>query len=248
MPLPGFLNPTVAVALILVGLLSGVLAIVRDVQLMYFPAKVEDRKVFWAFVRIAFVLSAIFLWCDEHNKVMQLSGKPQQPILQVTLPPPLLALLEKQLTPLPLSGHKETTAPQVPQKTGKQTSRAELPTKKKNDAESPAKPPLPIETLMFTQRQVSSDRSDYPYAVEVVVQTTTPIQPVSLMFACSSEVEELQPRLAVSFSVAIGYVTGHKELALLKFDSPGITPDKPLVVVLKSKQDNKVLAVRRFEF
>jgi len=68
----GLLNHTVAIILLVIGLLSGAFAVFREIQLMYFPAKATERKVFWGFVRIAFVIAAALLWFDEHTKVEQL--------------------------------------------------------------------------------------------------------------------------------------------------------------------------------
>ena len=65
---------------------------------MYFPPNVPKKRAFWGFVRIAFIVAAVVLWCDEHSKVQQLLAKsstsvqvnvPQQapPQIQVNLPP-----------------------------------------------------------------------------------------------------------------------------------------------------------------
>jgi hypothetical protein len=69
----GFLGHSVTIVVIVIGLLSGILSVVREIQIMYYPAKADDKKVFWAFVRIAFVVAAVLLWSDEHEKVVQLS-------------------------------------------------------------------------------------------------------------------------------------------------------------------------------
>jgi hypothetical protein len=69
----GFLSYTFVVIFIVIGLLSGVLSLVREVQIMYLPAKASKRKMLWAFVRIATILSFVILWANEHDKVAQLS-------------------------------------------------------------------------------------------------------------------------------------------------------------------------------
>jgi hypothetical protein len=53
---------------------------------MYAPAKASEKRVFWAWVRIAFIVAAVLLWWDEHSKVKQLSPKSEQPI-QINVPP-----------------------------------------------------------------------------------------------------------------------------------------------------------------
>src|SRR5438105_15767297 len=70
MDVNGILPHLLAVIFIVVGLLSGVLSIVREIQQMYWPATAQSPRVFWAFVRIAFVLAAVILWLDEHSKVV----------------------------------------------------------------------------------------------------------------------------------------------------------------------------------
>lgn len=74
MPVVGLLNHTVAVCLFVIGLLSGGLSIMREVQLMYWPAKTTEKRAFWGWVRIAFVVAAVLLWVDEHAKVGQLQA------------------------------------------------------------------------------------------------------------------------------------------------------------------------------
>jgi hypothetical protein len=47
MPVNGFLDPTIAVVIIVISLLSGILSLAREVQLMYFPAQADAQKTFW---------------------------------------------------------------------------------------------------------------------------------------------------------------------------------------------------------
>jgi hypothetical protein len=59
---------------------------------MYFPPQADSRRVFWRWVRIAFILAAVLLWVDEHSKVTQLtaqltSAKSNQSPIQVHVPP-----------------------------------------------------------------------------------------------------------------------------------------------------------------
>ena len=68
----GMLGHTWAIILIVIGLLSGSLSGLRELQVMYAPAKATDKRVFWGWVRIAFVVAAVLLWWDEHSKVKQL--------------------------------------------------------------------------------------------------------------------------------------------------------------------------------
>ena len=42
---------------------------------MYLPPASTTRKTFWGWTRIAFVVSAVILWSDEHAKVAELTAK-----------------------------------------------------------------------------------------------------------------------------------------------------------------------------
>jgi hypothetical protein len=68
----GLLSPAFGIVVIVIALLSGSLAVIREIQMMYAPAKATDKKVFWGFVRVAFVIAAVLLWWDEHSKVQDL--------------------------------------------------------------------------------------------------------------------------------------------------------------------------------
>jgi hypothetical protein len=65
----GIFGGILGVLLLAFGLLTGILALAREVQLMYRPAAVESRRLFWVFVRIAFVMSVGWLWWNEHARV-----------------------------------------------------------------------------------------------------------------------------------------------------------------------------------
>src|ERR1017187_441406 len=122
MPVAGFLNHTVAIVFLVVGLLSGVLAVVREVQLMYWPAKTTDKRAFWGFARIAFVIALILLWADEHSKVVQLADqKPHQPTIQVNVPPTQVVIQGPAV-----ERAKVGPAPKVPKATKPQPDKPEL--------------------------------------------------------------------------------------------------------------------------
>ncbi len=42
---------------------------------MYAPSKIGDKRTFWGFVRIAFVIAAVLLYLDEHTKVTQFQSR-----------------------------------------------------------------------------------------------------------------------------------------------------------------------------
>jgi hypothetical protein len=97
MPVSGLVSYPFFVVVLVIALLSGVFSVVREVQIMYFlPVEAESRKkqIFWAFVRIAFVVAAVVLWLDERTKVTS---------LEKLLPDsqPLSLLVKLQQTSLP---------------------------------------------------------------------------------------------------------------------------------------------------
>jgi hypothetical protein len=53
---------------IMIGLMSGILSIFREFLLFMAPEKVQEKPLFWASVRVAFVLSAAIAWWVEHRR------------------------------------------------------------------------------------------------------------------------------------------------------------------------------------
>jgi len=51
---------------------------------MYFPAKATQKRVFWGFFRIAFVISAVLLWSNERSKVTSLTKQLEEPSVVFT--------------------------------------------------------------------------------------------------------------------------------------------------------------------
>jgi hypothetical protein len=92
-PVTGIFGHTLAVIIVVVGLLSGSLSVLRELQVMYAPTKASERQVFWSWVRIAFVVAAVLLWWDERSKVRQLTSQlaaqPGQPV-QINVPPAVI--------------------------------------------------------------------------------------------------------------------------------------------------------------
>ena len=77
---------------IMVGLMSGALSIVREYLLFAFPEKYKEASLFWASVRIAFILSAATAWIIEHNLLNKERERNQKPdlhgeILEVLIGP-----------------------------------------------------------------------------------------------------------------------------------------------------------------
>lgn len=56
-----------------VGIMTGALALFREWMLIFHPQKANERKLFWASVRVAFLLSAGMAWFAEHERVLALA-------------------------------------------------------------------------------------------------------------------------------------------------------------------------------
>jgi hypothetical protein len=76
--MPAYLRYILEFLLWAVALMSGVLAILREVLAVFYPNYVSARSLFWNCVIIAFIISAAILWGMEHKKVNDLTTKLEQ--------------------------------------------------------------------------------------------------------------------------------------------------------------------------
>lgn len=113
----------------------------------------------------------------------------------------------------------------------------------------PSPPPV-VRHIRYTERRTPSDKPQFPYALQVIVQTDVSIQPVALEIECEDEVNDLSFFVAsqsVYFTVSQGFGGPKHNVAFLRFTFPPLTPESPLVVTLFSKKDIRVLGVKRVE-
>src|SRR5579872_6058439 len=68
--LRGIFPSVIALLLLIVALLSGAISVARDFQMMYLPPRTNERRVLWAWVRIAFTVAMCLLLWNEHAKVV----------------------------------------------------------------------------------------------------------------------------------------------------------------------------------
>jgi hypothetical protein len=68
----GFLGNVWVLVFTIIGVLSGIVWVVREGVMIYYPEQANRRYAFWAFVRIAFVIAVVMMWLNEHSKVTQL--------------------------------------------------------------------------------------------------------------------------------------------------------------------------------
>jgi hypothetical protein len=109
---------------------------------------------------------------------------------------------------------------------------------------SPLPPPV-VSDIRFAEKRTDSPDRSSPYAIQVIIQTTTSIQPAAFRIECTETIS------AVQFFVAGQGVMMSKtwrtdgNVAYLSFGFPPLTPESPLVVILASKADIRVKKVDR---
>lgn len=59
------------IVLLAVALMSGILSIIREGILIYNPTKIDQKRIFWGCMRIAFIISALLLWGLEHQALIK---------------------------------------------------------------------------------------------------------------------------------------------------------------------------------
>ena len=55
----------------MVGLMSGIFSLFREVVLINHPEKAKDHHLFWRCIFITFILSSMWLWISEHQQVLE---------------------------------------------------------------------------------------------------------------------------------------------------------------------------------
>jgi hypothetical protein len=72
----------------MVGLMSGILSLARELYLMYLPpdqAQQIQKSLFWRCVFISFILSAALAWWVEHKALVDEKAKNQKPDIRVRM-------------------------------------------------------------------------------------------------------------------------------------------------------------------
>lgn len=118
----------------------------------------------------------------------------------------------------------------------------------------PANTPAPAPNLasirIASQRQVPSTDPNLPYALEVVVQTDRPIQPVAFALICDGMVGKGDAGFANGgeYSKQKYGVAQDPHAFLFEWQSPAFTPDKPILVTLTSKTYIRAISIQRINY
>jgi hypothetical protein len=101
------------------------------------------------------------------------------------------------------------------------------------------------QSIRFTQRRVPSTDPSLPYVLQVIVQTDAPSAPISFEFDCSGPPAKLDFFVAGqgAYMMVSSGVQGNA--GYLKIGYPSLTPDKPLVVTISSKEDLTVQGIKQ---
>ena len=114
----------------------------------------------------------------------------------------------------------------------------------------PSEVPLLANIRIASQRRVVSDDPDYPFALEVAVQTTQTIEPVAFLFKCSGDVGKGKGSIGPGAYTKTdrGGIADHPNWYAIEWETPAFTPDKVMVVTLFSKTAITVQSFERFEY
>jgi hypothetical protein len=224
---------------------------------MYRPAIADSKRVFWGFVWIAFVVSAVLLWFDEHSKVAQLSNaKVASQAINISVPPAQVIIQGQAQEYKKRDSAQESAKPftKTPQRIAHKDSRPKSSSEatKTTVAETVDEPkPMLATVRVASQRTVTSTDPNMPYALEVVMQTDQPIEPVAYAVFCSGPVgrgDAYTPTGGVYLQIKNGTINNDPSTFGFEWKSPAFTPDAPIVVRLYSKEYIKVTGFQQLRY
>lgn len=121
-----------------------------------------------------------------------------------------------------------------------------------NPASAPtASSPILTGIRIASQKQVSSDDPNFPFGLEVVVQTDVDIIPVKLAILCDGPVGKGAAGFedGGAYTMVIqGLADGNDHIFIAKWETPAWTPQKPIVVRLFSKSAIRAIGLSRNVF
>ncbi len=115
-------------------------------------------------------------------------------------------------------------------------------------ANQPPPQPLLSGIRIASQKQVASDNSNFPYALEVVVQTNVDISPVKLAILCDGPIGEGHAGLEGGGAYTMireGLAQGNGNIFIVQWETPTWTPQRSMVVRLLSKTAIHVMGLSR---
>lgn len=116
---------------------------------------------------------------------------------------------------------------------------------------TPPQPPPTVEGIRVSYRRVPSERDDYPFALEATIQVQSAVAPFGIGFIASTEIKGKRMTPGVYTMSSSGELSGIPEPAKTwstQFETPAVTPQKPLVVRLYGKEAFRVERIIRINF
>ena len=96
-----------------------------------------------------------------------------------------------------------------------------------------------IKKVSWVSEATPSSDEHFPYGLKITIQTSVPISPVDLVVECTGDIGRItswylgEPGMLMATMVRAGV---HGRTCELGFDSPAVTPQKPLVIILISTE------------
>jgi hypothetical protein len=112
-------------------------------------------------------------------------------------------------------------------------------------------PPILANVRIASQKTVVSTNPVYPYALEVVLQTDTNIEPVAFAIECSGDIGEAQAGFSEGgayIKTKSGQVNHKANMFGFEWESPAFTPDKTLKITIFSKTYIRVTALHKMPY
>lgn len=105
-------------------------------------------------------------------------------------------------------------------------------------------PPITVPTIENTrlvQRPTMSDKPEFPYGLQVIIQSSIAIQPISIALECDGEIGDFNFFIAGQSMLMHVSKVINKNVASLKIGFPPLTPESPLIITLYSKNQIRVI-------
>jgi hypothetical protein len=112
----------------------------------------------------------------------------------------------------------------------------------KPTAETPPPKTVPtLENTRLVQRPTMSDKPEFPYGLQVIIQSSVAIQPISIALECDGEIGDFDYFIAGQSMLMHVSKAINKNIASLKIGFPPLTPESSLIVTLYSKNQIRVI-------
>lgn len=105
-------------------------------------------------------------------------------------------------------------------------------------------PDFPVEKFSFAVESIPSPHEEYPFGLLLTIQSTTKIEPVHFQVICSGKIGKATA--GIGFGAYFNTSTHTKDnIHEFRWESPALTPQKPVQVRIFSAQKIQVLKVIR---